>query len=70
MLDKYSGIYSLPVVVWELTPVVIDPEDVSNLARWAGGYVSLKHQHISLPQRMHQVCTQCICEDINTLSLQ
>jgi len=44
------------VVVWQLAAVVVDPEDVGHFPAWAGGDVGFEHQHVRLPEGVHQIC--------------
>ena len=54
---QWSGSVCLPMVLWELLFVVIDPEEVQHLVAGACCDVSFEDCNISLPQHMHQICT-------------
>ena len=46
----------MPVRIWQLRSVIVDPEHVQHLATWGRRYVRLKDDELALPQRMDEVC--------------
>ena len=52
----------LPVVLWELLLVVIDPEEVKDLVAGACSDMRFKHRHVNLPKHVHEICnTEMVC---------